>query len=183
MTNWFSSDHHFNHANIIRYDKRPYKDVKEMNYTLIANHNAQVQPNDTVYFLGDLGFGSDLVSLIKRLNGKKFLTPGNHDKQNLKNPDFCAIFEKIEKEMEVSINGQLMFLSHYAHRTWNKSHRGSYHLYGHSHGSLADDPNSLSFDVGVNCHNYFPLSFAEVERIMKTKTWKPIDHHGKKDEV
>jgi calcineurin-like phosphoesterase family protein len=64
-------------------------------------------------------------------------------------------------------------------RVWNKSHHGAWHLYGHSHGTLPDDPNALSFDCGVDCHNYTPISFEQVEAIMAKKTFKPIDHHGK----
>ncbi len=58
-------------------------------------------------------------------------------------------------------------------REWNASHWGTYHLYGHAHGTLQDDPNSLSFDIGVDCHNFYPLSYDEVKAIMKTKSWKP----------
>ena len=46
-----------------------------------------------------------------------------------------------------------------------------------SHGSLIDNPNSFSIDVGVDCHNLFPLSFVEVEEIMSKKVWKSVDHH------
>ena len=48
----------------------------------------------------------------------------------------------------------------------------------HSHGSLADDPNSLSFDVGVDCHDFKPVSLDRVSEVMASKTFKPIDHHG-----
>jgi calcineurin-like phosphoesterase family protein len=54
---------------------------------------------------------------------------------------------------------------------WNAKHHGTYHLYGHSHGSLADDIHSRSFDVGVDCHDFYPLSYAEVKEIMKKKEW------------
>jgi len=63
-------------------------------------------------------------------------------------------------------------------RVWNKSHHGAWHLYGHSHGTLPDDKNSLSFDVGVDCHNFTPINFEQVSAIMKKKNFKPIDHHG-----
>ena len=68
---------------------------------------------------------------------------------------------------------QMIVLFHYAMRTWNASHWGTYHLYGHSHGSLPDDINSLSFDIGVDCHNYYPLNYAEVKAIMQRKEWVP----------
>ena len=68
-------------------------------------------------------------------------------------------------------------LSHYAHRVWEGSHKSTWMLYGHSHGSLPEIESSLSFDVGVDCWNYFPISFEQVLEKMATKNHKPIDHH------
>lgn len=64
-------------------------------------------------------------------------------------------------------------LLHYAMRVWRSSFRGTWHLYVHSHGSLTDDPTMNSFDVGVDCHDFYPLSYEEVKHIMSLKTWKP----------
>ncbi len=66
-------------------------------------------------------------------------------------------------------------LFHYAMRVWNASHHGSWHLYGHSHGTLPDDITSLSFDIGVDSQHYKPLSYDEVKAIMSQKEWvKPF---------
>ena len=84
-------------------------------------------------------------------------------------------------------------LMHYAMRVWNKSHWGMWHLYGHSHGSLPEDPKSMSFDVGVdaiakryavdgiiNPDDYRPISYEEVKAIMEKKTFTSIDHHNER---
>jgi calcineurin-like phosphoesterase family protein len=75
------SDHHFYHTNIIRYCNRPFDNTHEMNSTMVANHNNLVQPDDIVYFLGDVCFGSrELIgSTVSSLNGMKVLYLGNHD--------------------------------------------------------------------------------------------------------
>ena len=74
-------------------------------------------------------------------------------------------------------NRRSIVLLHYAMKVWNKSHHGAWHLYGHSHGSLPESEDSLSFDCGVDSHDYRPISYDEVKRIMSKKTWKPLDHH------
>lgn len=81
MNRWFISDTHFSHTNIIGYTGRPFQSVNEMNERLIANWNALVKPQDTVFFLGDFGLGSTdfLTSLCARLHGNKICIRGNHD--------------------------------------------------------------------------------------------------------
>lgn len=175
---WFSSDFHLGHKNIINYSNRPFAGIQEMDDTIIRNMNAKVQPDDDLYFLGDFCF-ADLdkgQKYLDRLNGNKYLILGNHDKvgRRLKG------WKEIRDYKEIRVNGQHIVLMHYAMRVWNKSHHGTWQLYGHSHGSLPDDPNALSFDVGVDCHNFQPLSFYDVKRIMSKKFFKPIDHHGRK---
>ena len=81
-SNWFTSDLHFGHANIIRYCDRPFADVAAMNTGLIERWNAVVDPNDTVWVLGDVAMGhiADSLPLIGRLHGTKHLVSGNHDR-------------------------------------------------------------------------------------------------------
>ena len=51
MANFYISDLHIGHENILRFDNRPFADVSEMNNKLIENWNARVHSNDTVYIL------------------------------------------------------------------------------------------------------------------------------------
>lgn len=57
---------------------------------------------------------------------------------------------------------------------------GKVHLTGNSHGSLKDDPHALRTDVGVDCWDYYPVSFEEIRKLMSKKVFKPVDHHGQK---
>ena len=81
MSRWFISDTHFSHTNIISYTGRPFRSIEEMNECLINNWNALVDPNDTVFFLGDFGLGTIefLAGLCRRLHGDKIGIRGNHD--------------------------------------------------------------------------------------------------------
>lgn len=176
---WFTSDHHFGHKNIIKYTNRPFNDVKEMDEELIKRWNERVQPDDEVYHLGDLGLGwpKELKKLLKRLNGKIYLILGNHDSAALKCADrfeWIKDYHELEVEDADAPGGkQLMVLFHYAMRVWHNSHRGAFHLYGHSHGSLEDLTDWRSFDVGVDSHNFYPINYEDVKAIMMKKNWKP----------
>jgi calcineurin-like phosphoesterase family protein len=55
-------------------------------------------------------------------------------------------------------------------RSWDKSHYASWCLFGHHHGSL--ELYGLSFDVGVDCWNFFPVSLEQIDK--KMSTLKPI---------
>ncbi len=186
---WFTSDTHFGHANIIRYSNRPYKSVDEMDDALIRNINALVKADDTFWHLGDFCFGPresnaffrKAKSYRDRINCRNIiLIWGNHDPNPTwrESESFRRLFMEDYMLRITKINGQRISLCHYSMKIWDKSHHGAWHLYGHSHGSLPDDPNSLSFDCGVDCHNYKPINFNEVSAIMAKKTYKPIDHHG-----
>ncbi len=180
MAIFFSADLHFKHENVIKYCNRPYANANEMDEELIKNWNSVVKPQDIVYVVGDVIFAKDVKdaeNIFRRLNGSKILIAGNHDKKMLKDPRFVALFQSVHDLLEISINKQHIVLCHYAMKVWNKSHYGAWQLYGHSHGSLPDDPHSLSIDVGVDCHNYTPISFDQVAEIMSKKQYKPIDHH------
>jgi calcineurin-like phosphoesterase family protein len=176
---WFTSDPHFGHANIIKYCERPFSDIQEMNETLVRNWNAMVRPNDRVYLLGDVCFlrPDDAKRLLSRLMGRIYLVKGNHDKEQFLS-ECSGRFEWVKDYFELTHEKQKIIMSHFPFLTWNKSHHGSWSLHGHCHGNLPDDPHALRIDVGVDCHDFRPISFNEIKKIMAKKTFKPVDHHG-----
>lgn len=154
-----------NHANIIRYCNRPFSSVGEMNAALVRNWNSAVSPKDTVYHLGDFGFfksPEEFFSAYSSLHGTKILLRGNHDKG----------VPKIHIQgdlLSLHIQGIDIYMCHYAMRVWNRSHYGSWCLYGHSHGTLPELLGSMSCDVGVDCWNYTPVSLDQLIQYMDRK--------------
>lgn len=177
---WFTSDTHYGHNNIIKYCNRPFADIEAMNAALIERWNQRVKPQDWVFHLGDFamgggGAGGNAKAILDRLAGHKVLIRGNHDRR----ARLADGWEAIHDYHLLNWQSQPIVLCHYAMRIWDRSHHGSWMLYGHSHGTLPDDPTARSIDVGVDCHDYRPISVAEVATIMATKRWEPIDHHGR----
>ena len=109
--NLYISDLHFSHKNILRFDNRPYSNVKEMEDGIITNWNSVVTSKDTVYHLGDFTMAPYIEGasykdryinianeLLDKLNGKKYLIRGNHDPRKgiLEHCYFEDTFREIE---------------------------------------------------------------------------------------
>lgn len=157
---YFTADTHFNHTNIIQYCKRPFNSVEEMDDTILDNINKNILPDDTLYHLGDFCFHSSIKNYRDRINCKNIhLILGNHD--FLKSHE-NKLFITVSSLKEIKIGPQPITLSHYAMRVWNRSHYGAWNLFGHSHGTLPSIKNS--FDVGVDCWKFCPLSIYQVEK-------------------
>jgi len=199
---FFTADTHINHGNIIKYCKRPWlrpDDVTEdgewasekikrertleNDETIIDRWNERVKKNDTVYHLGDFAFThhpKQTEEILGRLNGKIYLIRGNHDKDAVvRAKGFVWISEEYQGRM-VHVGSHSFFCFHSSCRVWDKSHFGVIHLFGHSHGTLPDDPNSLSMDAGVDSHNFYPWSVDEILEVMGKKNFVPIDHHKRR---
>jgi calcineurin-like phosphoesterase family protein len=188
MAVWFTADTHFGHANIIRHCQRPFAGVEEMDAHLLDRINERVGVDDILYHLGDFAIlkrGADVAAYRSRIRCRRVvLVLGNHDPQTLSGqvrPEFAGLFHEVHSllRIKVPVKGepQLIVLCHYALRVWDRSHHGVWHLFGHSHGGLADDPHARSWDVGVDCNGYAPMSLDEVAAVMARKTFRPVDHH------
>ena len=171
---WFTSDTHENHANILKYCNRPFKDVTEMNEKMIEMHNALVKPEDTVYHLGDFCWPNKHQGVkywLEKLNGKFYFIRGNHDHFDYMGHRVAWV--KDYHEINTSHKGKKhkIILFHYPISVWNGMHHGSWCLHGHSHGTHANSwPNSTAhgkiMDVGVDCNNCKPFHYDEIAKIM-----------------
>lgn len=171
---FFTADLHLNHQNILKYCNRPFSTIESMNEELIYRWNSVVDVEDDVYHIGDFCFG-DARPFLKRLNGHIFLLSGSHDK-NIKDLVLKDRILTISPLNDEYGNSRTIVMCHYPMRSWPLSHYASWHLFGHHHGKL--EPYGLSFDVGVDCWNYYPVSLEEVAT--KMATLKPIVDYRKR---
>lgn len=134
--NLYIADWHYGHANCIRFDNRPFNNVDEMNQELIRRWNSAVQPDDTVYILGDFFWvkTSEAITVLKRLAGNKVLVKGNHDR--CKDDAFRKCFVEIKEYMEIKDNGRDVVLCHYPIPCFKNHFYDWFHLYGHVHTSF-----------------------------------------------
>ena len=176
MTVFFTADHHFNHARIIKLCNRPFTSVDEMNDVMVERWNSVVGRNDTVYHLGDFTlYGEDIARcFLDRLKGNVHLIWGNHDRSAVRR---MARWESSQYGAEINLDGNYVILCHYGMRAWNHSLHGALMLYGHSHGNLPG--NNQSLDVGVDCWDFYPVTLTHIIARMETlPPFRSEDHHG-----
>jgi len=165
---WFSADYHLGHQNIIKYCKRPFQSVLEMDTVILHNLFSSVRKGDTLYFLGDLTFKAGIArKFLSRCDDHGLqvrLIIGNHDKW-IKDDEFQS--RQIDHLSTIIPKGQVIVMCHYAMRVWDRSHYGSWQLYGHSHGIMP--PKGLQHDVGVDNNGFMPLSFDNLKDIMAAR--------------
>lgn len=174
---FFTSDTHFNHANIIKFCNRPFKDVEQMNDVMIANWNSVIGKDDTVFHLGDfcLGGAAEWTKILDRLNGKIYLIMGNHDLKNIRQ-GFISCFEHVAMQMRIEIGKKRIYLCHYPFLCFEGSYKDDvWQLFGHVHTRRSNsgiDAGRLQYlyptqyDVGVDNNNFTPVSFGQVKRII-----------------
>ncbi|MFX0098378.1 MAG: phosphoesterase [Candidatus Hodarchaeota archaeon] len=168
MTTWFSADFHLGHANIIKYCNRPFATAGEMDEVILGNLEARVDDGDTLYFLGDLTFSSQLAEIFfeRFKNIEIHFIIGNHDNKGVIKlaREHC---KSVSPLMDICIEDTPITLCHYAMRVWDKSHFNAWQLYGHSHGTLP--PVGKQIDVGVDNFDFFPVSHAGLAELMASR--------------
>jgi calcineurin-like phosphoesterase family protein len=179
---WFTSDTHFGHKNILKYEaeSRPFDGTDEMDETIIQNWNAVVAPGDIVFHLGDVAMGDIAQSLpkVSRLNGIKILIPGNHDRvwSGTKNAKHAATYnqvfstiapEQMTLELQDSSTVALCHFPYTGDHTTDDRYpefrpvdNGLPLIHGHVHSLW--HTNGRQFNVGVDVNALTPVSEDEI---------------------
>lgn len=187
----FSSDHHFDHKNVIDYCKRPFASVDEMNEVMVERWNQVVTKDDLVFYLGDFCLNKAGLRFRKRLNGKIILIPGNHDGKILKTKEenkrpkeiaryLDAGFEEVHWRSPYFFNGNKFnaFLWHFPYvpkippegydlryMELRPKDQGQWLLCGHVHEKFTRLGRSIN--VGCDRHSFFPIPEERVWEIMQ----------------
>jgi len=185
---FFTSDLHFNHENILKFCKRPFKDVQEMNEALIENYNNKVPEDGIVFNLGDFAWGGfkPYKDVLERLNGKTIFIRGNHDRKNGPQTEeqYNRLFEFSSHQMLIEIEGRKVYLNHFPFLCYSGTFRDKnalvYQLHGHVHLSNVRHRNTgrdcercfnmlfpTQYDVGVDFNDFTPISWHELDARIK----------------
>ena len=176
---WFVSDQHYNHTNLLTFKDqygnllRPFNNVEHMNETMIELHNEVVKPEDKVYFGGDIG--RNVLNILQRLNGKKSITLGNHDKLSV-HEQKC--FQKITSWRFFGHVEPKFVLSHYPLHPMSFEYRGGggkcFNVHGHIHDKIVLDAEGNTdkryLNICVERIGYKPVHMDEILAKLRNRT-------------
>jgi len=201
---FFTSDWHVGHANVLIFDKRPFKDLHHMHRVLINNYNSAIPENGVCYFLGDMGFckTDELSKIINQLNGTKVLISGNHDRNtysmysqgfdlvlntgtfyigkyriSMSHCPLPGIFREDITGMKGAKDGEFWHGEHKNQMFTSQDLTVDYHLHGHIHSGPANSKPTRTdrqFDVGVAANSYRPVSISEIESWITLESKKKL---------
>lgn len=164
MTIFLTSDHHFGHANILKFTGlngqriRPEFDtVCQMNEFMIEQWNSVVTPQDHVYHLGDVVMSGHFLPIIQKLNGHKRLILGNHDREDMgkyRKAGFQKIFGSRLHER--------VLMTHFP---VHPAHLGKALVNAHGHIHEKESPTGPYVNVSVERWNYTPIPIEKVLEI------------------
>ena len=155
MKYYFTADFHIDHANIIRFCKRPFKDIGEMKEKIISNWNNLVKQEDIVFHIGDFAMNNtNKEEIISRLNGQVILIKGNHDRGDL---------FKIQ-DLMFMLGDEQLHLVHIPEEA-----QADYNLVGHTHEKWKTKKigDHFCINVGVDVNNFTPVSEEEIKQIIR----------------
>ena len=199
---WFTSDTHYNHANICSATTkwtdpvtcREFKSLEHMNAHLVGNINEMVGQDDILFHLGDWSFGGfEQIELFRNQIVCKnvHIITGNHD-HHIENDreGIQSIFSSVNKYLNLVVKWNVgtplmdearFALMHFPIASWDNMARGAIHLHGHVHFEprLRIGAGKM-LDVGVDGNGLYPIQMSEVLRLMRTQPIKSMfvfDHH------
>lgn len=202
---FFTSDWHLNHKQEFVWKSRGYTSIQDHNNSILQITNEIVKENDILFNLGDFTLNcsiEDFELFISRIRCQNvYMLWGNHPNKHYKEiyipciksylgalyNDGMELYPIRYKNIiyishyaEIIVNGQYIILSHYPLYSWNHMKGGSFHLHGHEHSAvdnhLPEGSNGKILDLSWDYFKH-PLSFSEINDIMKTKNIISIGHH------
>lgn len=164
--NWYTSDMHFYHKNVIEYEKRPFPNINHMNQAIISNWNKKINEEDHIWILGDVAFVNHpdfLKKILSSLKGIKHLILGNHD--NRYRP------ETWEKIGFFSVHTKMIFedriLVHNPNHLDDLKFDQKLILHGHWHSKfpkINEKNDVIYYNVGVDVNEFYPVNERTIQR-------------------
>ena len=186
MNRFYTADTHFGHTKLLRDSYRSFDDLTEMNETIADIWNEVVSPTDEVWVLGDFALPANDSNLGygAKLNGRKILVPGNHDRcwlgkdkrprlrlrEQMRYRHIAGFCEIVDNPAAHVIAGERVSLSHFPFTADHTEtprfvelrppDNGNWLIHGHLHEMWRQSDKQIN--VGVDAWRLRPVHVDEI---------------------
>lgn len=161
LDDWFISDTHFGHKNIIKYCNRPMNHEQ----VIIRNWMKVVKPTDTIFHLGDVTvfYGENQEEWEQvvgtKLTGNKKLVMGNHDLRPKKY--YASLGFKVIEPFIANVDDIRILFSHYP--TYHTPEDNwDLNIHGHSHTHKKKKWSKFHINISVEHMKYSPARLRDI---------------------
>lgn len=127
----FIADLHFGHENMAKH--RGFPDAETHDNFIVDTWNATVHKRDLTYILGDVTMEKANYAILDRLNGRKHVVLGNHDKlQHVR-----ELLDHVDGVAGM-VQYKGIFLTHCPIHPMEMDYRVRHNIHGHIHEKLVE---------------------------------------------
>lgn len=174
---FFVSDFHFNHNNIISFERTQFSTIEEHDNFLISKITEwaeRIPAGSTLYNLGDFGSTDFLwtTDILRNAGINCVFIYGNHDSAS-DLEKFKEYFDEVY-QYPIFLSNKLV-ISHYPIAVYDDTMC----IHGHLHGSILDKDNYMT--CSINDIDYMPISekhiqskFSKLPKFNRRFLWEPF---------
>lgn len=155
---YFISDTHFGHSNILKFERKSFKDIQEHDNFIWNLIFSTVKKDDRLFHLGDFGLTTEEnLEKWKSIPAYTILIRGNHDNSINK---LKEVFDEVHNEP--IFYKKRILLSHEPLPVT----KGTLNIHGHLHGSKLSLENYLN--ISLHESKYKLLNEKQIEKMLHT---------------
>jgi calcineurin-like phosphoesterase family protein len=165
---YITSDTYFGRRNMIKYGKRKYSSVEEMDKDIIERWNSRVNKHDVIYHLGNFAWDPFSANIaLQNLNGKIRFMYGNKDKALVESASLHEHVQILHDQI-VELKEFNVVMCHYPLEYWNGKEEGSIHLHGHNYEQFPIDlTKMLRMNVCLDYWNLYPVNISDILELVQ----------------
>lgn len=171
MRLFVTSNQQFGRPGALNAYKRPFASVEEMNQHLVQKWNETVNPEDTVFVVGNFAWDPEVAERVSgELNGQIYVIPGEWDRAIKDVADASGTYADGMKVQYMTIGIKELrtlgaVLTYWPMIEWPKKNKGWINFFGYPNKKYPSDHTKRVVNVSCDNWDFKPVEVANIIRL------------------